>query len=91
MGQLLGFDKFIQPFATARGWDILMGVNYGSGGAGIRDETGQQLQPIYPDQDATRLIQQYSQQPKGWYYNFYIIHFPFLLQILKIFFSLIKM
>ncbi|THG09115.1 hypothetical protein TEA_010906 [Camellia sinensis var. sinensis] len=42
-GQLLGFDKFIQPFATARGSDILMGVNYGSGGAGIRDETGQQL------------------------------------------------
>ncbi|KAI7993753.1 GDSL esterase/lipase [Camellia lanceoleosa] len=43
IGQLLGFDRFIQPFATAKGWDILMGVNYGSGGAGIRDETGQQL------------------------------------------------
>ncbi|CAK9154693.1 unnamed protein product [Ilex paraguariensis] len=41
--ELLGFDDYIPPFATARGQDILKGVNYGSGSAGIRDETGQQL------------------------------------------------
>ncbi|KAF8029709.1 hypothetical protein BT93_E2210 [Corymbia citriodora subsp. variegata] len=40
---LLGFHKYIQPFATAKGSEILIGVNYASGGAGIRDETGQQL------------------------------------------------
>ncbi|XP_030456302.2 GDSL esterase/lipase At5g45670-like [Syzygium oleosum] len=39
----LGFDKYIQPFATAKGCEILVGVNYASGGVGIRDETGQQL------------------------------------------------
>ncbi|KAL7212723.1 hypothetical protein ACSBR2_015410 [Camellia fascicularis] len=43
IGQLLGFDHFIPPFATARRRDILMGVNYASGGGGIRDETGMQL------------------------------------------------
>ncbi|XP_056177009.1 GDSL esterase/lipase At5g45670-like [Syzygium oleosum] len=43
IGQLLGFDKFIPPFATARGNDILQGLNYASGAAGIRDESGQQL------------------------------------------------
>ncbi|KAF9666040.1 hypothetical protein SADUNF_Sadunf16G0187500 [Salix dunnii] len=42
-GELLGFDKFIPPFATAEGRDILIGVNYTFGGAGIRDETGKQL------------------------------------------------
>lgn len=41
--QLLGFDNFIPPFATATGQDIIKGVNYGSGGAGIRDDTGRQL------------------------------------------------
>ena len=35
--ELLGFANFIPPFATARGQDILMGMNYGSG---IRNETG---------------------------------------------------
>ncbi|PSS29030.1 GDSL esterase/lipase [Actinidia chinensis var. chinensis] len=43
IAKLLGFANFIPPFATARGQDILMGVNYGSGASGIRDETGQQL------------------------------------------------
>ncbi|KAI6682597.1 hypothetical protein NL676_036478 [Syzygium grande] len=43
IAQLLGFDKFIPPFATARGKDVLQGVNYASGAAGIRNETGQQL------------------------------------------------
>lgn len=40
---LLGFDRYIQPFASAKGSEILIGVNYASGGAGIRDETGHQL------------------------------------------------
>ncbi|MCD7451665.1 hypothetical protein HAX54_012986 [Datura stramonium] len=40
IAELIGFDTFIPPFATARGNEILKGVNYGSGVAGIRDETG---------------------------------------------------
>uniref|UniRef100_A0A6N2KIT5 Uncharacterized protein n=1 Tax=Salix viminalis TaxID=40686 RepID=A0A6N2KIT5_SALVM len=43
IGELLGFNQSIPPFATARGRDILVGVNYASGAAGIRDETGRQL------------------------------------------------
>lgn len=41
--QFLGFEEYIPPFAIARDQDILMGVNYGSGGAGIRDESGTEL------------------------------------------------
>ncbi|XP_058763318.1 GDSL esterase/lipase At1g29670-like [Vicia villosa] len=37
--QLLGFEKFIPSFANTSGSDILKGVNYASGGAGIRNET----------------------------------------------------
>ncbi|KAJ6697471.1 hypothetical protein OIU85_003807 [Salix viminalis] len=43
IGELLGFNQSIPPFATARGRDILIGVNYASGAAGIRDESGRQL------------------------------------------------
>ncbi|KAM7500609.1 hypothetical protein LguiA_025023 [Lonicera macranthoides] len=43
IAQLLGFDDYIPPYASARGEDILNGVNYASAAAGIRDETGQQL------------------------------------------------
>ncbi|CAN4116578.1 unnamed protein product [Withania somnifera] len=43
IAQLVGFESFIPPFVTARGNEILQGVNYGSGVAGIRDETGYQL------------------------------------------------
>ena len=39
--EFLGFDHYIPPFATARGREILKGVNYASGAAGIRIETGQ--------------------------------------------------
>ncbi|KAI3416687.1 Lipase_GDSL domain-containing protein [Psidium guajava] len=46
IAQLLGFDKFIPPFATERGSDILQGVNYASGAAGIRNESGRQLGDI---------------------------------------------
>ncbi|KAH0993418.1 hypothetical protein GBA52_004901 [Prunus armeniaca] len=38
--ELLGFSHYIPPFATARGRKILEGVNYASGAAGIRDESG---------------------------------------------------
>ncbi|GMP74088.1 hypothetical protein CsSME_00031614 [Camellia sinensis var. sinensis] len=44
IGQFLGFDNLTPPCSTERGSEgILMGVNYGSGGAGIRDETGEEL------------------------------------------------
>lgn len=38
--QLLGFNDSIPPYATAKSQDFLGGVNYASGAAGIRDETG---------------------------------------------------
>ncbi|GAB2232952.1 hypothetical protein Droror1_Dr00012022 [Drosera rotundifolia] len=41
--ELLGFDNYISPYATASGEDILRGVNYASAAAGIREETGRQL------------------------------------------------
>ncbi|BAT87264.1 hypothetical protein LR48_Vigan09g227400 [Vigna angularis] len=43
VAELLGFNGYISPFATASGRDILRGVNYASAAAGIREETGQQL------------------------------------------------
>ncbi|CAH9141524.1 unnamed protein product [Cuscuta epithymum] len=43
VAELLGFDDYILPYASARGENILKGVNYASAAAGIRDETGQQL------------------------------------------------
>ncbi|KAG8365581.1 hypothetical protein BUALT_Bualt18G0120300 [Buddleja alternifolia] len=43
IAELLGFDDNIPPYASARGQEILKGVNYASAAAGIRSETGQQL------------------------------------------------
>ncbi|KAG5235137.1 GDSL esterase/lipase [Salix suchowensis] len=43
IAEILGFDNYIPPFATAQEADILSGLNYASGAAGIRDETGQEL------------------------------------------------
>ncbi|KAJ8761959.1 hypothetical protein K2173_006561 [Erythroxylum novogranatense] len=40
IGELLGFDSFIPPYLSASGSQILKGVNYASGSAGIRSETG---------------------------------------------------
>ncbi|XP_058731637.1 GDSL esterase/lipase At1g29670-like [Vicia villosa] len=37
---LLGFDHYIPPYANTSGSDIVQGVNYASGAAGIRNETG---------------------------------------------------
>lgn len=41
--QLLGFSNYIPPYARTRGPALLGGVNYASGAAGIRDETGNNL------------------------------------------------
>ncbi|MED6157356.1 hypothetical protein PIB30_022323 [Stylosanthes scabra] len=41
--QLLGFDHFIPPYANYGDCDIEEGVNYASGSAGIRNETGKHL------------------------------------------------
>ncbi|XP_050215710.1 GDSL esterase/lipase At1g33811 [Mercurialis annua] len=43
LAELLGFRGFIPPFARTRGPAILRGLNYASGAAGIRDETGNNL------------------------------------------------
>ncbi|XP_024988290.1 GDSL esterase/lipase At1g29660-like [Cynara cardunculus var. scolymus] len=43
IGQLLGFPNFIPPYATATDQEINTGVNYGSGSAGIREESGSHL------------------------------------------------
>ncbi|XP_010518837.1 PREDICTED: GDSL esterase/lipase At5g45670-like isoform X2 [Tarenaya hassleriana] len=43
IAELLGFEDYITPYVTARGQDILRGVNYASAAAGIREETGRQL------------------------------------------------
>ncbi|XP_022850858.1 GDSL esterase/lipase At1g29670-like [Olea europaea var. sylvestris] len=43
LAQLLGFDNPIPPFVSARGSKILRGVNYASGAAGIREESGFQV------------------------------------------------
>ncbi|KVH96874.1 SGNH hydrolase-type esterase domain-containing protein, partial [Cynara cardunculus var. scolymus] len=43
LGQLLGFPNFIPPYATVTDQEISTGVNYGSGGAGIREESGSHL------------------------------------------------
>lgn len=45
--ELLGLGSYIPPFATARGKEILKGVNYASGSAGIRNETGRQVVIYY--------------------------------------------
>lgn len=41
--QLLGFITYIPPSARTRGRELLRGVNYASGAAGIRNETGDNL------------------------------------------------
>ncbi|KAL2343235.1 hypothetical protein Fmac_004520 [Flemingia macrophylla] len=41
--QILGFENFIPPFANTSGSDVVKGVNYASGSAGIRDESGKHM------------------------------------------------
>ncbi|XP_045825679.1 GDSL esterase/lipase At1g29670-like [Trifolium pratense] len=45
ISQILGFPNFIPPYANTEGADIVLGVNYASGAAGIRNETGTHLGP----------------------------------------------
>ncbi|KAL8268294.1 hypothetical protein R6Q59_002092 [Mikania micrantha] len=40
IGEFLGFDEYIPPYDTADSEQFRKGVNYASGGAGIRDESG---------------------------------------------------
>ncbi|KAK9017768.1 hypothetical protein V6N11_000772 [Hibiscus sabdariffa] len=48
LSQLLGFKDNIPAFATSRGRNIFNGVNYASGSAGIRNETGSNLGVCIP-------------------------------------------
>ncbi|XP_074308001.1 GDSL esterase/lipase At5g45670-like [Silene latifolia] len=43
IAELLGFEEYIPPYSTAKLNEIVKGVNYASGAAGIRSETGQHL------------------------------------------------
>ncbi|GMH05190.1 hypothetical protein Nepgr_007030 [Nepenthes gracilis] len=43
IGDYLGLESYIPPFANSSGQEILRGVNYASGSAGILRETGQQV------------------------------------------------
>ncbi|KAI3719114.1 hypothetical protein L6452_20005 [Arctium lappa] len=43
IGGFLGFDKFIPSYASATDEQISKGINYASGGAGIREETGSHM------------------------------------------------
>ncbi|WCJ27126.1 GDSL esterase/lipase At1g29660 [Euphorbia peplus] len=43
IAELLGFFEFIPPYASSKFQDVLSGINYASGSAGILNETGQQL------------------------------------------------
>lgn len=42
-GKLLGFLNYTLPHATATGPEIVKGLNYASGGAGILKRTGRNL------------------------------------------------
>ncbi|XP_060957623.1 GDSL esterase/lipase At1g33811 isoform X3 [Cannabis sativa] len=54
IGQLLGFDDFIPPFANTTGYDIVKGVNYASGGCGILPESGKYLR-LYSNSSARKV------------------------------------
>ncbi|XP_078441086.1 GDSL-like Lipase/Acylhydrolase superfamily protein [Wolffia australiana] len=43
LAELLGFESFIPPYQTTRGSAVLRGLNYASGAAGIREESGSNL------------------------------------------------
>lgn len=42
-GEHLNFEEYIPTYATVTDQQISKGVNYASGGSGIRDETGSHL------------------------------------------------
>ncbi|XP_060191722.1 GDSL esterase/lipase At1g29660-like [Lycium barbarum] len=44
LAEKLGFDRYSPPFASAKlGYELVQGVNYASGSAGIRNDTGSHL------------------------------------------------
>ncbi|WCJ27290.1 GDSL-like Lipase/Acylhydrolase superfamily protein [Euphorbia peplus] len=43
IAERLGFSEFIPPYANSTFKDLLLGVNYASGSAGIRNKTAEQL------------------------------------------------
>lgn len=45
--ELLGFEVYMKPFTTVSGDEILQGVNYASGAAGILDQTGMQSVKLF--------------------------------------------
>ncbi|XP_030944278.1 GDSL esterase/lipase At1g29670-like isoform X1 [Quercus lobata] len=56
IAELLGFENYIPPFASApEGFEILKGVNYASGSAGIRNESGQHLVILSPELQGNRI------------------------------------
>ncbi|WCJ27293.1 GDSL esterase/lipase At1g29660 [Euphorbia peplus] len=48
IAELLGFCEYIPPYASSTIKDVIFGINYASGGAGIRNETSQQLGEVIP-------------------------------------------
>ena len=48
IAELLGFENYIPPYSTAEGEEILKGVNYASGSAGILKDTGTLLVSNFP-------------------------------------------
>ncbi|OIT20003.1 gdsl esteraselipase [Nicotiana attenuata] len=67
LAEHLGFDNYIPPYASAMGDEILQGVNYASGSAGIRNDTGNHLISTQQVICTHVLIEQYSQQLKDLY------------------------
>ncbi|KAK9051624.1 hypothetical protein SSX86_028251 [Deinandra increscens subsp. villosa] len=43
LGELLGFDEYIPTYANVTDQHLSQGVNYASGGSGIREETGSHM------------------------------------------------
>ncbi|KAG6755016.1 hypothetical protein POTOM_040829 [Populus tomentosa] len=72
LGELMGFKSFIKSFPMAKGSQILEGVNYGSGYAGILDETGKHMyynssRHYTPKQYANVLVEEYARHLKTLY------------------------
>ncbi|GJX22267.1 GDSL esterase/lipase-like protein [Tanacetum coccineum] len=61
IGEHLGFDEYIPTYAVATDEQINKGVNYASGSAGIREETGSHLvTTIYHEISTTNFIFKFS-------------------------------
>ncbi|KAL1560380.1 GDSL esterase/lipase-like protein [Salvia divinorum] len=72
IAKTLGFKNPIPPFANGTTQYIIGGINYGSGGAGLLNETGSQFGDLLshtPKEFAALLIDQYSKQLRRLYEN----------------------